>query len=148
MDSERIFARLDSNAEASIEFRKASHQAFRELMNQGYRMQLLEQLIGTLKSYDSVFLLLQTLKKLTSDGFGNKEMTTSIDDSCYSASDWGKAIISFLNHVKILHEDLNLRSMISYLCCCAEAAAANPIMLPFHDQVDEMLDTFGYTGEE
>jgi hypothetical protein len=76
-------------------------------------MQLLEQLVSSLESYDSALLLLRTLNTLTSDRFEYKDMITNIDDSCYSASDWSRAIVYFLNHVEIPHDSANLRSMIS-----------------------------------
>ena len=70
-------------------------------------------------------------------------MAENIDDSCYSSADWARAMIYFLNRER-KHGKVDPASMIAYLCCTSEAAMQNPILLPFEELVQEMLDTFGY----
>ena len=117
------------------------------LMESGYPEERIKQLNQIVNSPDNG-LLLQTLKDLADAGTGWKDLSALIDESCYSVSDWAKAIVCFLKWERHCGLYLDPNSMLSYLSCSAEAAASSPILQPFEEQVEEMLETFGYAGSD
>lgn len=116
------------------------------LEKKGYRIEIVERLLRALDSWDDAIALLQTLNDLADSGTGWKALSALIDESCYSLADWARAIVCFLKWEGTHSSTIEPASMLAYLCCSAEAAANSPILLPFEEQVEEMLETFGYEG--
>ena len=142
---ETLFSPLKPKSPDSNERSDQLEHLYSSLHEIGYSPRTLQNFLKGADSRESTSILLHTLLDLSTSGIGWEEMAENIDDSSYSPTDWAKAMICFLNR-EGKNEKVDPASMIAYLCCTSEAAAHNPILLPFEELVEEMLDTFGYDG--
>lgn len=142
-ETDTLFSHLEPECPDSNERSDDLLHLYSSLQETGYSPKTLQKFIQGADSRESASTLLHTLLDLSKAGIGWKEMAENIDDSSYSPIDWAKTMICFLNR-EGKNEKVDPVSMIAYLCCTSEAATQNPILLPFEEMVEDMLDTFGY----
>ncbi len=83
---------------------------------------------------------------------GEKEacslLVESVDESPYSLKEWVAAWVDFSIWLESREREAGFASMLGYLDCCSQYIEGKGVLPPFTDLVEEMLDAYGFVGEE